>query len=290
MVLVRNSEQFNAWNGAEGSVWAGRPSAEHDVDVLLAGRLLEAAGIGARDRVLDIGCGTGQTTRMAARLTSEGHVAGVDLSEPMLEQARLDALAAGLGDIVFEQADAQVHRFAEGSFDVAVSRYGVMFFAEPVAAFANIGRALRPGGRLAFVCPQPPEDCAWYVVPVAALLGLPPRDAVSAYPGPAPAMFSLSDPAHADEVLTRAGFTDVSVEPAHLAHHFGWTAAEAADTFLASGPSRYIVEQDGELSWEEARTRLTTALEPYAGPAGVLLPGAQWLVSAVWPAGAAREG
>ncbi|RVX42644.1 ubiquinone/menaquinone biosynthesis C-methylase UbiE [Nonomuraea polychroma] len=285
-MTIENTDQSAAWNGAEGAAWASAAperDAEEGPEAELCERLLEAAGIGRRDRVLDIGCGTGATSRRAARRAAEGRVVGADLSAPMLSQARLAATAAGLGNVTFEQADAQAHPFPAAAFDAAISQYGVMFFADPVAAFANIGRALRPGGRLAFVCPQPPEDCAWYVVPVAALLGIDPRPhaVVTAYPGTPPAMFSLSDPLRIAQVLTEAGFTGVAVEPLRVPGRFGDTVAEAADAFLASGPSRYIVEQDDDLTWEEARARLTAALEPYAGAGGVLMPGAQWLVSAV---------
>ncbi|MGN9844987.1 class I SAM-dependent methyltransferase [Nonomuraea sp. H19] len=279
---MRNTEQFSAWNGAEGAAWAAERETEDRLQAELCGRLLEAARVGSRDRVLDIGCGTGDTSRMAARRAPEGQVVGIDLSAPMLQQAR--RAAAGLDNVLFEQADAQVHAFPAAGFDVAISKYGAMFFADPVAAFANIGRALRPAGRLAFVCPQPPEDCEWYVVPVAALLGIEPRPqaVVAGYPGPAPAMFVLSDPTHIDRVLAASGFTDVSIEPLHVPHRFGSTPADAADAFLASGPTRYVVEQDDGLTWEAAHARLTASLEPYAGSGGVLLPGAQWLVSAQW--------
>ncbi|WP_211310524.1 class I SAM-dependent methyltransferase [Thermasporomyces composti] len=227
------------------------------------------------------GCGTGGTTRLAACRARNGHVTGIDLSAPMLDEARRATRAAGLDNIAFEHADAQTRAFPPGGFDAAISRNGVMFFSDPVAAFANVRRALRPRGRLAFSCPQRPEDCEWYVVPVAALLGIPPvgRSVVDAYPGPAPAMFSLADPAHVTALLTRAGFTDVSIDSVEIAQHFGHTVDEAAEAFLGSGPTRYIVEQDAELTYREAHARLTAALGPYATPGGVLLPARYWLVS-----------
>ncbi|MCK2221940.1 class I SAM-dependent methyltransferase [Actinomadura sp. ATCC 31491] len=283
---VVNHDQFQAWNGAEGAAWAKPPKqGENRGSTETCQRLIAIAGIGPEDRVLDIGCGTGTTTLLAARQATDGSAVGVDLSAPMLRQARLAATAAGIGNAVFEQADAQIHPFPDGAFDVAISMYGVMFFADPVAAFANIGRALRPGGRLAAVCPQPPEECAWYVIPVAALLGVPPapREVVARYPGDRPAMFSLSDPARLRDVLVRAGFADASVEPARVPLNFGRTADEAAEALLASGPARYLVEQDELLSWGEAQARLEAALKPYESSAGVLLPGAQWLVTAHAP-------
>ncbi|NRQ39133.1 methyltransferase domain-containing protein [Nonomuraea sp. NN258] len=285
---VRNTEQFDAWNGREGAAWAaGRSTGHEDGErAELGDRLLDAARIGSRDRVLDVGCGTGATTLGAARRAHAGLAVGADLSAPMLERARRAAAGAGVSNVAFEQADAQTHPFPEHGFDVVVSQYGVMFFADPVAAFANLGRALRPGGRLAFVCPQPPENCPWYVVPIAALLGIEPepRAVVAAYPGPAPAMFALSDPGLIARVLAAAGFTRVAVDPLDVPHRFGGTPAEAADAFLASGPTRYLVERDDDLTWAQARARLVPALEPYAGPGGVVMPGAPWLVTAERPA------
>ncbi|WP_233510636.1 class I SAM-dependent methyltransferase [Actinomadura craniellae] len=279
-----NTEQFEAWNGAEGAAWAAKVQDTGDgPEAELHRLLLAAARVGGRDRVLDVGCGTGDLSALAARRAPDGHVLGIDLSAPMLSRARRAAAGAGLGNVAFEQADAQTCALPEDGFDAAVSMYGVMFFADPVAALTNIGRALRPGGRLAFVCPQPPADCAWYVIPVAALLDVPPQAAVDAYPGPEPAMFSLSDRARLGRVLAGAGFGDVSIEPVHVPHLFGRTPAQAADGFLASGPTRYIVEQDAGLTRERAHTKLTAVLEAYAGPGGVLLPGGQWLVGAVWP-------
>lgn len=283
---LANKHQLKAWNGDEGVAWAEAAGLDDEEgrNTKLSRQLIATAAIGMSDHVLDVGCGAGETTLLAARHASAGHVAGIDLSAPMLEQARLAATAASLGNVTFQQADAQVHPFAKGTFDAAISMYGVMFFADPVAAFANIGRALRAGGRLTFVCPQQPEQCAWYVIPVAALLAVPPQphDVIARYPGARPVMFSLSDAARLDEVLTKAGFTAVSVKPTRVPHAFGRTAAEAADTFLASGPTRYIVEQDDELTWDEAHARLETALRAYELADGVLLPGAQWLVSACW--------
>ncbi|MFI7611041.1 class I SAM-dependent methyltransferase [Nonomuraea terrae] len=285
-MAVRNTEQYTAWNGPEGQAWAA--GAEQDPsEAELIDRLLDAARVGEHDRVLDIGCGAGVSSRAAARRAARGRVLGADLSGPMLERARLDA--AGIGNVVFEQADAQAHPFPEGAFDAAISQYGVMFFTDPVAAFTNIGRALRPGGRLVFVVPQPAQECEWYVVPVAALLGIAPRPqaVVAAYPGQAPAMFALSDPVRIRQVL--AAFADVSIEALHVPQWFGRTPAEAAEGFLSSGPTRYLLERDAALTREEAHARLSAALAPYAGDGGVVLPGAQWLVTARWTGGAAAR-
>src|SRR5688572_21024309 len=147
---IVNTSQDQAWNGPEGRHWADHAD---DLNGELTGHLVDAAGIGPGDRVLDIGCGTGASARQAARRAVGGEVVGIDLSEPMLERAREYAGRDGLTNVRFERGDAQTHPFPAGHFDVAISQFGIMFFADPVAAFANIGRALRPGGRLTFVCP-----------------------------------------------------------------------------------------------------------------------------------------
>jgi len=164
-----NVEQLCAWDGGEGAYWAAnadyydRAVAEHH------GRLLAAAAIGATDRVLDIGCGTGQTTRDVARAATAGSALGVDLSSAMIEYATIRARRDGLTNVRFEQLDAQIHPFDAEVFDVAISRTGAMFFGEPVAAFTNIGRALRPGGRVVLLTWQPPPGNEWIREFVGAL-------------------------------------------------------------------------------------------------------------------------
>jgi SAM-dependent methyltransferase len=163
-----NENMTAAWDGDEGAHWAANADRYDETVRAHHARLLEVAAIGAGEAVLDIGCGTGRTTRDAARAAGSGRTLGVDLSGPMLEVARDRAVSEGLTNVEFLQADAQVHRFEPGTFDVVISRFGVMFFDDPEAAFANIGRALRPGGRLAFVAWQGLERSEWIMVPGAA--------------------------------------------------------------------------------------------------------------------------
>ena len=146
-----NAEQARAWDGDEGAYWTENADRFDKAVADYHERLLGAAAIGGADRVLDIGCGTGQTTRDAALSAADGVALGVDLSGQMIALARQLAAEQGISNARFEQADAQVHPFTAVAFDVAISRTGTMFFAEPDAAFANIARALRPGGRLAVV-------------------------------------------------------------------------------------------------------------------------------------------
>src|SRR5262249_7800652 len=152
-----NAEQARAWDGDEGAYWAGNADRFDKAIAAYHGRFLAAAAIGRADRVLDIGCGTGQTPRDAARAAADGLTLGVDLSGQMSAPARRLAAEHGIANVRLEQADAQVSPFASASFDVAISRTGTMFFADPAAAFTNIARALRPGGRLVLLVWQGPQ-------------------------------------------------------------------------------------------------------------------------------------
>jgi len=205
-----NTAQLEAWNRNEGAFWAAHPD-EFDRSVAAHhGALLEAAAVSDGEHVLDLGCGNGQTTRDAARRTPWGSALGVDLSAPMLEVARQRAQDEDVPNARFLQADAQVHPFEEASFDLALSRAGAMFFADLVAAFRNVGRALRPGGRLVLLTWQPFERNEWLREIATALAGG--RDRPSPPPG-APGPFSLAVPEQVRTLLEAAGFTHVELRP-----------------------------------------------------------------------------
>jgi len=274
---VVNVEQATARNGPEGEHWAAHGDhAPTDIDRDVLG----AAGIRATDRVLDIGCGTGQTTRAAARRAHAGQAVGLDLSGPQLARARELAAVEGVTNVAFEQGDAQVHPLPAGGFDVAVSRFGIMFFADPVAAFSNVARALAPGGRLAFVCPQAAAEQPWFVAPLVGLLGEEPD--LPASDGGGPGMFSLADPDRIVAVLTAAGFADV--RPAGLATpmDFGPTVAGAVGFYLGSGPVRALLDERPELAGP-ARANLEATMARYLTPTGVRVPATHWLVTARRP-------
>jgi SAM-dependent methyltransferase len=186
-----NAEQARAWDGDEGAYWAGNADRFDKAVAAYHDRFLAAAAIGRADRVLDIGCGTGQTTLDAARAAADGLALGVDLSGQMIALARRLAARHGIANARFEQADAQIHPFPAASFDVAVSRTGTMFFADPAAAFTNIARALRPGGRLALLVWQGPQANEWIRELGGALaagrdLPAPPAGARAPLPRPTP--------------------------------------------------------------------------------------------------------
>ena len=169
--------------------------------------LRRAAGVQFHDHVLDIGCGTGQTTREAACTAQAGSALGVDVSAPAIERARELARAEGLRNVTFEHANAQVHRFPQERFDLAISRFGTMFFDNPVAAFANIRSALRPAGRLMMMVWQAHERNEWDVA-ILRSLGAAEGPVAGASGGPDP--FSLADPPAVKEILEAAGFADVA--------------------------------------------------------------------------------
>ena len=282
---IVNTQQAEAWNGYEGQYWADHPEHWDAVAGGLNEPLLAAAAVGSSDRVLDVACGNGQTTRLAAGIASRGQALGVDLSGPMVRRARAIAAAEGVGNVRFEQGDAQVYAFPRGEFDVAVSRGGLTFFADPVAAFANIANALRPGGRLAFVCLRDMGSQEWFTVLTSALLGRTPTpDTADPY---APGMFSLTDPDRIRTVLTRAGLTRVTVTALDVPMLFGPDASGAAEMHLGTGPVRHHLRDADAGADATTGTRalhaLTAALRPFEQPDGVRLRGAYWLVGAVRP-------
>ncbi|MFE7261472.1 class I SAM-dependent methyltransferase [Streptomyces sp. NPDC057592] len=276
---IANKDQDQAWNGYEGSYWAANQDRWDGVNGGFDEPLLAAAALTGRDRVLDIGCGAGRTTRLAARRASGGQALGLDLSAPMLARARESARREGIGNVAFEQADVQVHPFGPALFDVAISRFGVMFFADPVAAFANIGRALRPGGRIAFVCTARADRNEWLQA-IRALGDLLPVGGLGA---PGPGMFSLADPEAVRDVLSRAGYEAIASTPVEAYGTWGRDAADAAAFLLGSGPGRHLMGRAGEDDRDRARQRLVDLLRPHEREGSIQLRSAARLVTARRP-------
>lgn len=273
-----NREQRAAWNGALASTWVGR--ADHFDRIVEAHHrhLMEQAGISPDDCVLDVGCGTGQTTRDAARLAPGGLALGVDLSAPMIELARQRADTEGLANARFVCGDAQVYRFAAARFDLALSRTGVMFFDDPVVAFANIGRALRPAGRLLLLVWRDAAQNEWFTSLTSAFAAgrnapLPARGA--------PGMFSLAEPDIAWDVLCRAGFHDVDLEPLDAPMQFGADVEDAYDFVLAFMGGR-LEGLDGT-GRRRALADVRAALTDHSSDTGVVFGSAAWIVAATWP-------
>ncbi|MEU9305665.1 class I SAM-dependent methyltransferase [Streptomyces sp. NPDC048269] len=269
-----NAEQARAWDGEEGAYWARH--ADHFDRAMRGYRapFLTAADISAGDQVLDIGCGAGETTRDAARRASGGRALGVDLSAAMLRVARQRAAVEGLHNAGFVQADAQVHPFPAAAFDVAVSRTGTMFFADPVAAFRNIGGALRPGGRLVQLVWQPPAGNEWFLSLTRALAGRPLPEPAPGAPGP----FSLADPERARAVLGAAGFTDVRFASHSEPMRFGDDVG-GAQTFVL-GMLGWMLDGLDDEGRRRAAEDLRATLTAHDTGHGVLYASAAWIIRA----------
>jgi SAM-dependent methyltransferase len=196
----------------------------------------------------------------------------------MLARARDLAVAEGLTNVVFEQGDAQVHTLVPASFDVAISRFGVMFFADPVAAFRNVGRAVRRGGRLAFVCWQDLSRNEWLLVPVVAALEHVPMPDLG--PPGAPGPFSLARANHIQDVLGPAGFEPVVVTALDGRIRLGDDANDAVAFLRGTGMARVLLDQADQATTTRALDAVTEALRAHEAPEGLYLNGAAWLVAA----------
>lgn len=247
MTDAANASQADYWNGGAGQTWV-EINRLLDMQLQPLGAQAQAA-LGPRpgERVLDIGCGAGDTSLDLARAVGpDGAVLGADISQLLLDLAARRAAAAGL-KVRFEAADAQVADLAGlagGAFDAAFSRFGVMFFSGPAAAFANIRRALKPGGRLAFVCWRPPEENPLMTAPMKAAAHLLPPQPPSEPDAPGP--FAFKDPERVRGILGEAGFTDVAIRPFD-ARVGGWTPDEALVVAQRVGPLGGLLRESPDL-------------------------------------------
>ncbi|HET8617780.1 MAG TPA: class I SAM-dependent methyltransferase [Acidimicrobiales bacterium] len=272
-----NAEMAVMWNGPSAERWLAL-DANHDRALAPWGdAVLAAAAPGTGERVLDVGCGTGAMTRSLARRVAGGTAQGVDISAPLVARARAKAQAEGVGNVSFTVADAQVHDFPPASVDVAVSRFGVMFFADPVAAFANIGRALAPGGRLAFACWQDEAANDWLRIPAEVLA----EHVGHTEPVPgAPGAVSLADPERVRAMLGAAGFAGVAVADAPAPMWLGADAAEAYERVATSGMTRTALEGKDPAAVSAALDALRAAIAGLVRGEGVSVPARAWLVTA----------
>ena len=233
-------------------------------------RLRAATHIGASDRVLDIGCGGGQTTRDAARAASSGSVLGVDISDEMLERARRLTAQAGLHNVTYARADAQSHSFEPRHFDVAISRFGTMFFANPVAGFTNLASALRHGARLVMMVWQNHDRNEWAVAI---------REALMTGERRAPA-FSLGDPPFVEDILAKAGFADVGFSEVREPVYYGPDADTAYQIIMSfQGTDDRLAALNPDTR-ERARQQLRSTLARHETADGVLFDSRAWIVTA----------
>ena len=243
---------------------------------------IDRLGVAAGERILDVGCGCGQTLlQLAERAGPSGHVLGVDISPPMLGRAR--EVVVGQPTIALALGDAQVYAFAPEAFDAVYSRFGVMFFDDARAAFRNLRAAARPGGRLSFVCWQELAKNAWAARPLAAVMRLLPESAMpdllrEGRPGP----FFLSDPARVRAILGDAGWKDVALEPVEMPLDLGGAATldEVVDYSFQIGPAARAMTDAPETLKPALAAALREAFAPFATARGVFMDGAAFVVGA----------
>jgi SAM-dependent methyltransferase len=280
---MSNAEMAQYWNESAGPIWVAQQQ-KLDAQIGPFGALArERAAVRAGERVLDVGCGCGETTlELAQAVGADGQLTAVDISRPMLEYAAQRARDAGLADrIAFRLEDAQTADIGADSFDLVFSRFGVMFFADPVAAFANLRRALRPGGRLVFVCWQPANKNPWMTAPARAAaqhMVFPP-----APPPDAPGPFAFGDAARVRGILEAAGFANVAHEaldgPIRLA---GDSVEEALELYQHIGPLGAALREAKPDATQRARVlgAVRAVLESFQTPRGIEAESGAWIVTA----------
>jgi len=270
---------MDAGNSAQAAPGRGAGTAGgYDAELRRHNEVLRrACGVRLHEHVLDIGCGTGQTTRQAARTAQAGAVLGVDISAAAIERARELARAEGLDNVTFERADAQVHRFPSARFDLAISRFGTMFFDDPGAAFANIGRALRPAGRLVMMVWQARERNEWDVTIHQSLAG--PEGAVAAVSG-GPDPFSLADPPAVKKILRTAGFADIAFTDIREPVYYGPDVAAALDWVRGFTCTSDVLKRLNPGAADRAVQRLRGGLAAHLNDDGVWFNSRAWIVTA----------
>jgi SAM-dependent methyltransferase len=287
-----NTAQIEFWNGRVGETWARYQDRLDRAFAPMTDLLAEMTPLRSGERVVDVGCGCGDLAlTLAVRIGRAGNVLGVDISKPMLAvaQVRGVALTGDHAPVEWLQADASQYAFT-ASYDLLVSRFGVMFFAEPVAALRNLGTALKPGGRFAFLCWRELEHNPWAAFPASQIRDIAPPQAADPH---APGPFAFADKARVGGLLREAGFDEISAVEVETSILLGSaTGADAParavenalDLSLRTGPVGAVMREADDALKQEVRRRLSAAFAPLVKDGEVRLPGALWLYSGRKPA------
>ncbi len=277
MTDAANAAQIAYWNAATGDTWAElQERLDHQLKTL-GEQGIRTLAPQAGERILDVGCGAGQTSlQLAEAVGPTGMVTGVDISQPLLAVARTRAVdQAG---IEFLEADAQTFDFEPASYDAIYSRFGVMFFADPTAAFANLRKALKPEGRLTFVCWRAPADNLFMALPMIAARTVLPETASTAPDPEAPGPFGFANPDRVRRILDGAGFRDVQITPYDEAIGAG-DLEQSLSTSLRVGPLGGIL-RDNPDHQDQILAAVRAAMETYVTPDGMRVPAGVWIVTA----------
>jgi len=279
-MTIYNATQIEFWNGETAHNWVTHDALMEAMLQPLGETVIESLAPQPEEHVLDIGCGCGHTSlSLAQRVGAKGSVTGIDISAPMLAVA--SQLAAEHSSIQFVEADAQTHAFEPERYDVVFSRFGVMFFEDPVAAFANIRSALNPSGRLAFCCWQPRAVNPFMTVPAVAALELLP--APPEMPPRTPGPFAFEEADYVTDVLTSAGFGNVAVTPLKQPLTFGrgLSLTDIVERLVQIGPIAQMVREAPEELQQPVRDKVVDAVAPfYSEDTGMTLDGQFWQVTA----------
>ncbi len=274
-----NGEQIEYWSGEAGDRWVAAREALDPALEPFGLAAMDAAGAGPGERAIDIGCGCGATTLELARRTGPmGSVLGIDVSTSMLRWASGRAAAAGRQNTVFVNADASTYRFEEKAADLAYSRFGVMFFANPVEAFANVRSGLRRGARLGFVCWRALERNVWVSLPRdIALRHVPPPEPRDPF---APGPFAFADPDRVGRILDDAGFSGIDVAAHDAAMRQSGSLDEAVGFLVRFGPASRLIAGADETVKRAVEDEVRRAVAGLHDGGGVELDAAMWIVTA----------
>ncbi|HET9046290.1 MAG TPA: methyltransferase domain-containing protein [Casimicrobiaceae bacterium] len=278
MTSEHNAAQIAEWNGVQGERWAALQRETDGIVLPFGEAALAVAAPKTGERVVDVGCGCGDTTiELARRVGEDGSVLGVDVSRPMLDAARRHPAAAGLPQLAFRECDASAAELP-APIDLLYSRFGTMFFDDPVAAFTHMRRSLRPDGRTVFVCWRAPRDNPWAMVPLSAAraaVGVTPPAADPNAPGP----FAFADDARVRGILADAGFRDIDIRRFDANVSLGPTPRDAAEMTTRIGPTSRLIRELGVQHVPAITDAIVAALQPFATDE-VRVPGSTWIVSA----------